>query len=149
MGIGICELHRNRRARVRRTHFDIIGLKMNDGCEIRDPPDRQGPRELSDRKTQGQGHETTYAQIIAEELGNPVIAHIKIEDTATRTPPRMAWERMRVPDPHRSSGAVGRRWRRARCRDKARKLAAHLLEEAEPGRPGVGANGKFSVKGSA
>ena len=54
--------------------FDIIGLKMNDGCEIRVHPTGKVLARIASQ-TQGQGHETTYAQIIAEELGFPVRGH--------------------------------------------------------------------------
>ena len=48
-------------------HFDILGLKMFDSCEIRVHPTGKATARLG-VKSQGQGHETTFAQIIAEEL---------------------------------------------------------------------------------
>ena len=48
--------------------YDIIGLKMNDGAELRIHPTGKAILKISS-KTQGQGHETTFAQIVAEELG--------------------------------------------------------------------------------
>ncbi len=51
-----------------RKDMDILGLGMADGCELRIHPTGKAVVRLS-VKTQGQGHETTFAQIIAEELG--------------------------------------------------------------------------------
>jgi len=57
--------------------FDILGLKMFDSSEIRIHPTGKVTARFG-TKSQGQGHETTYAQIIAEELGIPV-ADISVE----------------------------------------------------------------------
>ena len=65
--------------------FDILGLKMFDSCEIRVHPTGKVLARIG-VQTQGQGHETTFAQIIAEELGFPV-ADIKIEYGDTDTAP--------------------------------------------------------------
>src|SRR4026207_75596 len=51
-------------------HFDILGLKMFDSCEIRIHPTGKAIARFG-TKSQGQGHETTYAQILAEEMGSP------------------------------------------------------------------------------
>jgi carbon-monoxide dehydrogenase large subunit len=53
-----------------RKHMDILGLGMNDGAELRIHPTGKAQLGLS-VQTQGQGHETTFAQIVAEELGIP------------------------------------------------------------------------------
>jgi len=50
--------------------FDILGIKMFDSAEIRIHPTGKALARFG-TKSQGQGHETTYAQIIAEELGLP------------------------------------------------------------------------------
>ncbi len=47
---------------------DILGIAMFDSAEIRIHPTGSGICRLG-TKSQGQGHETTYAQIIATELG--------------------------------------------------------------------------------
>ena len=65
--------------------FDILGLKMFDSCEIRVHPTGKVLARIG-VQTQGQGHETTFAQIIAEELGFPV-GDIKIEYGDTDTAP--------------------------------------------------------------
>ncbi len=51
-----------------RKHMDILGLAMNDGVELRIHPTGTAVLRIS-VQTQGQGHETTFAQIVAEELG--------------------------------------------------------------------------------
>jgi carbon-monoxide dehydrogenase large subunit len=50
--------------------FDILGIKMFDSAEIRVHPTGKAIARFG-TKSQGQGHETTYAQIVAEELGLP------------------------------------------------------------------------------
>ena len=51
--------------------YDIVGLKMFDSAELRVHPTGKAILKLG-VKSQGQGHETTFAQIVAEELGIPV-----------------------------------------------------------------------------
>ncbi|MFF5012955.1 aerobic carbon-monoxide dehydrogenase large subunit [Streptomyces sp. NPDC001165] len=53
-----------------RKHMDILGLGMADGAELRVHPTGKAVLRIS-VQTQGQGHETTFAQIVAEELGIP------------------------------------------------------------------------------
>ena len=69
MGIGLSFFTETVGAGPRRT-MDIVGLGMNDGCELRVHPTGKAVVRLS-VQTQGQGHETTFAQIVAEELGIP------------------------------------------------------------------------------
>src|SRR5215813_13221965 len=63
--------------------FDILGLKMFDSAEIRIHPTGKAIARFG-TKSQGQGHETTYAQIIAEELGIPV-DDVAVEEGDTDT----------------------------------------------------------------
>ena len=65
--------------------FDILGIKMFDSAEIRVHPTGKAIARFG-TKSQGQGHETTYAQIIAEELGIPA-EHIQVEEGDTDTAP--------------------------------------------------------------
>ena len=51
-----------------RTHMDILGLGMADGASLRVHPTGTAVLSVS-CQTQGQGHETTFAQIVAQELG--------------------------------------------------------------------------------
>src|SRR5690606_20420177 len=66
-------------------HFDILGLKMFDSCELRVHPTGKVIARFG-TKSQGQAHETTYAQILAEELGIPV-DDITVEEGDTDTAP--------------------------------------------------------------
>src|SRR6201999_1486018 len=53
-----------------RNHMDILGLGMADAVELRVHPTGTAVLRIA-VQTQGQGHETTFAQIVAEELGIP------------------------------------------------------------------------------
>src|SRR4029077_3326671 len=50
--------------------YDIAGLRMFDSAELRVHPTGKAILKIG-VKTQGQGHETTFAQIVASELGIP------------------------------------------------------------------------------
>ena len=122
-------------------HFDILGLKMFDSCEIRVHPTGKAIARFG-TKSQGQGHETTYAQILAEELGIPA-AHIQVEEGDTDTAPYgLGTYASRSTPVAGAAAAVAAQ----KVRDKARKIAAHLLEAAEEDL--VWEPGKFSVKGA-
>jgi carbon-monoxide dehydrogenase large subunit len=122
-------------------HFDILGLKMFDSAEIRVHPTGKVIARFGTR-SQGQGHETTYAQIIAEELGIPV-ADIQVEEGDTDTAPYgLGTYASRSTPVAGAAGAMAAR----KIRDKARKIAAYLLEAAEDDL--VWEPGKFSVKGA-
>jgi carbon-monoxide dehydrogenase large subunit len=69
MGIGLSFFTEGVGAGPRR-YMDILGLGMADGCELRVHPTGKAVIRLS-VQTQGQGHETTFAQIVAHELGIP------------------------------------------------------------------------------
>jgi carbon-monoxide dehydrogenase large subunit len=121
--------------------FDILGIKMFDSAEIRIHPTGKAIARFG-TKSQGQGHETTYAQIVAEELGIPA-AHIQVEEGDTDTAPYGLGTYASRSTP--TAGAAGAMAAR-KIRAKAKKIAAHLLEvseddlEWEPG--------KFFVKGA-
>ncbi len=51
-----------------RKHMDILGLGMADGAELRVHPTGKAVLRIS-VQSQGQGHETTFAQIVGHELG--------------------------------------------------------------------------------
>lgn len=51
-----------------RKHMDIVGFGMADGAELRVHPTGKAVLRIS-VQSQGQGHETTFAQIVAHELG--------------------------------------------------------------------------------
>ena len=69
MGIGVSFFTEGVGAGPRK-HMDILGLAMNDGADLRVHPSGKAVVSIS-AQTQGQGHETTFAQIVAEELGIP------------------------------------------------------------------------------
>ena len=140
MGIGICSFTEIVGAGPSHD-FDIIGLKMNDGCEIRVHPTGKVLARIA-AQTQGQGHETTYAQIIAEELGFPV-ADIKIEYGDTDTAPYGVgtYGSRSTPTSGASTAMASRK-----VRDKSRLIAAHLLEANPDDLEWT--NGAFHVKGS-
>ena len=122
-------------------HFDILGLKMFDSCEIRIHPTGKAIARFG-TKSQGQGHETTYAQILAEELGIPA-KDIQVEEGDTDTAPYgLGTYASRSTPVAGAAAAVASR----KIRDKARKIAAHLMEVAEDDL--VWEPGKFSVKGA-
>lgn len=122
-------------------HFDILGIKMFDSAEIRVHPTGKAIARFG-TKSQGQGHETTYAQIIAQELGIPA-EHIQVEEGDTDTAPYGLGTYASRSTPTAGAAAV---IASRKLRDKAKKIAAHLLEvseedlEWEPG--------KFFVKGA-
>jgi len=140
MGIGICSFTEIVGAGPSHD-FDIIGLKMNDGAELRVHPTGKALLRIGSQ-TQGQGHETTYAQIVAEELGIPA-ADVAVEYGDTDTAPYgLGTYGSRSTPVSGAATAIASR----KVRDKARKLAAHLLEASEEDLEWT--NGKFSVKGS-
>ncbi|MGD8497178.1 MAG: aerobic carbon-monoxide dehydrogenase large subunit, partial [Gemmatimonadales bacterium] len=106
--------------------FDILGIKMFDSSEIRIHPTGKAIARFG-TKSQGQGHETTYAQIIAEELGIPA-ADIEIEEGDTNTAPYGLGTYASRSTP--TAGAAGAMAAR-KIKAKARKIAAYLLEVGE------------------
>jgi carbon-monoxide dehydrogenase large subunit len=122
-------------------HFDILGLKMFDSCELRVHPTGKAIARFG-TKSQGQAHETTYAQIIAEELGIPA-DHIKVEEGDTDTAPYGlgTYASRSTPTAGAAASIASRK-----VREKAKKIAAHLLEASEEDL--VWEQGKFYVKGS-
>jgi carbon-monoxide dehydrogenase large subunit len=121
--------------------FDILGIKMFDSAEVRVHPTGKAIARFG-TKSQGQGHETTYAQILAQELGIPA-EHIKIEEGDTDTAPYgLGTYASRSTPTAGAAAAVAAR----RIREKARKIAAHLLECAEEDL--IWDTDKFYVKGA-
>jgi len=105
---------------------DILGIGLFDSCEIRVHPTGSVIARLG-TMSQGQGHATTYAQIIATELGLPS-EDIQIEEGDTDKAPYGAgtWGSRSTP----VGGAAAARAAR-KIKEKARKIAAHLLEVGE------------------
>jgi carbon-monoxide dehydrogenase large subunit len=121
--------------------FDILGLRMFDSAELRVHPTGKAILKLG-VKSQGQGHETTFAQIIEEELGIPYLDVEVREGDTDNTPYGLGTYASRsTPVAGAATGMVARK-----IREKARQLAAHLLE-ANPDDIEFD-HGKFYVKGS-
>jgi aerobic carbon-monoxide dehydrogenase large subunit len=121
--------------------YDIAGLKMFDSAELRVHPTGKAILKLG-VKSQGQGHETTFAQIVAQELGIPA-EDIEVQEGDTdNTPYGLGTYASRsTPVAGAATTVIARK-----LREKGREIAAHLLEasaediEFEAGR--------FFVKGS-
>src|SRR5882672_8582122 len=140
MGIGICSFTEVVGAGPSK-NFDILGIKMFDSAEIRVHPTGKAMARFG-TKSQGQGHETTYAQIVAEELGIPA-AHVQVEEGDTDTAPYGLGTYASRSTP--TAGAAGAMAAR-KIREKAKKIAAHLLECSPDDL--VWEPGKFTVKGA-
>ena len=106
-----------------RKDMDIMGLAMADGAELRVHPTGTAVLRVS-CQTQGQGHETTFAQIVAEEIGIPP-ADIKVVHGDTdQTPFGLGTYGSRsTPVSGAAAVLVARK-----VRDKARLIAAAMLE---------------------
>ena len=75
----------------------------------------------------GQGEETTFAQIVGEELGVPV-EDVDVDPRRHRRNPDGLGHLRQPHDGGRRHGDPA--WRRGRCSRRPQKLAAHLLEAA-------------------
>ena len=102
---------------------DIVGLGMFDSCEIRVHPTGSVIARLGTKST-GQSHETTFAQIVATELGLPS-DNITVEEGDTDTAPYGLGTYG-----SRSTPVAGAATARAarKIKAKAQKIAAHVLE---------------------
>jgi aerobic carbon-monoxide dehydrogenase large subunit len=121
--------------------YDILGLKMFDSAELRVHPTGKAILKLGVR-SQGQGHETTFAQIVADELGIPPEDVLVQEGDTDNTPYGLGTYASRSTPTAGAATAVIARTLRA----KARKIAAHLLEAAEEDVEWDGA--RFVVRGA-
>ena len=122
MGIGVSFFTEGVGAGPRK-HMDILGLAMNDGADLRVHPSGKAVVSIS-AQTQGQGHETTFAQIVAEELGiPPEDVQVRHGDT-DRTPYGLGTYGSRSTPVSGAAVAVVSR----KVRDKARAIAATMLE---------------------
>jgi aerobic carbon-monoxide dehydrogenase large subunit len=108
-----------------REHMDILGLGMADGADLRVHPTGKAVLAIS-VQTQGQGHETTFAQLVAHELGlSPDDVDVVHGDT-DRTPFGLGTYGSRSTPVSGAAAVVAAR----RVRDKARLVAAAMLEVA-------------------
>jgi carbon-monoxide dehydrogenase large subunit len=122
MGIGVAFFTEGVGAGPRK-HMDILGLGMADGCELRVHPTGKAQLRLS-VQSQGQGHETTFAQIVAQEIGIPPEDIEVIHGDTDNTPFGLGTYGSRSTPVSGAAAAVVTR----RVRDKARIIAATALE---------------------
>ena len=121
--------------------YDIAGLRMFDSAELRVHPTGKAILKLGVR-SQGQGHETTFAQIVASELGIPY-GDIEVQEGDTdNTPYGLGTYASRsTPVAGAATAVIARK-----LRDKAKEIAAHLLEASADDIEYEAGN--FYVKGS-
>ena len=102
---------------------DILGLGMFDACEIRIHPTGSAIARLG-TISQGQGHATTFAQILASEIGIPA-SDITLEEGDTDTAPYGlgTYGSRSTPVAGAATAMAGRK-----IRAKAQMIAAYLLE---------------------
>ncbi|PRX37137.1 carbon-monoxide dehydrogenase large subunit [Meinhardsimonia xiamenensis] len=102
---------------------DILGLGMFDSCEIRIHPTGSAIARLG-TISQGQGHATTFAQILASELGIPA-SDITVEEGDTDTAPYGlgTYGSRSTPVAGAATAMAARK-----IRAKAQMIAAYLLE---------------------
>ncbi len=102
---------------------DILGLGMFDSCEIRVHPTGSAIARLG-TISQGQGHSTTFAQILASEIGLPA-DKITVEEGDTDTAPYGlgTYGSRSTPVAGAATAMAGRK-----IRAKAQMIAAYLLE---------------------
>ena len=123
-----------------RASMDILGLGMADGADLRVHPTGKATLGIS-VQTQGQGHETTFAQIVAEELGlSPDDVEVVHGDT-DRTPFGLGTYGSRSTPVSGAAAAVVAR----KVRERARIVASAMLEVAPDDLEWTGR--KFQVRG--
>ncbi|MGL5808689.1 MAG: aerobic carbon-monoxide dehydrogenase large subunit [Nocardioides sp.] len=106
-----------------RKDMDILGLGMADGCELRVHPTGKAVVRVS-CMSQGQGHETTFAQIVAEETGiAPADIQVVNGDT-DQTPFGLGTYGSRSTPVSGAAAALVAR----KVRDKAKIIASGMLE---------------------
>ncbi len=123
-----------------RKHMDILGLGMADGADLRVHPTGKAVLAVS-CQTQGQGHETTFAQIVAEELGLSVDDVEVVHGDTDRTPFGLGTYGSRSTPVSGAATAVVAR----KVRERARLVAAAMLEAAADDLEW--ADGRWQVRG--
>ncbi|HEY7276895.1 MAG TPA: aerobic carbon-monoxide dehydrogenase large subunit [Trebonia sp.] len=139
MGIGVSFFTEGVGAGPRK-HMDILGLGMADGAGLRVHPTGKVVLSVS-CQTQGQGHETTFAQIVAHELGiSPDDVEVVHGDT-DRTPFGLGTYGSRSTPVSGAAAAVVAR----KVRERARIVASAMLEVSPDDLEW--ADGKWQVRG--
>jgi carbon-monoxide dehydrogenase large subunit len=123
-----------------RSQMDILGLAMADGADLRVHPTGKAVLGIS-VQTQGQGHETTFAQIVAHELGlSPDDVEVVHGDT-DRTPFGLGTYGSRSTPVSGAAAVIAAR----KVRERARVVAAVMLEVAADDLEWL--DGKWRVRG--
>jgi carbon-monoxide dehydrogenase large subunit len=122
MGIGISFFTETVGAGPRKD-MDILGLAMNDGADLRVHPTGKAVLGIS-AMSQGQGHETTFAQIVAEELGIPPEDIEVVNGDTDRTPYGLGTYGSRSTPVSGAAAALVAR----KVRERARLIAGGMLE---------------------
>ncbi|NMO51643.1 carbon-monoxide dehydrogenase large subunit [Actinoplanes sp. TBRC 11911] len=123
-----------------RKDMDILGLGMADGCELRVHPTGKAVVRLS-VQSQGQGHETTFAQIVAEEIGIPPADIEVVHGDTDQTPFGLGTYGSRSTPVSGAAAALVAR----KVRDKAQIIASAMLEVSVADLDWT--KGAFQVKG--
>jgi aerobic carbon-monoxide dehydrogenase large subunit len=123
-----------------RKHMDILGLGMADGAELRVHPTGKAVVRIS-VQSQGQGHETTFAQIVSEITGIPSDDIDVVHGDTDNTPFGLGTYGSRSTPVSGAAVAVAAK----RVVDKAKIIAATMME-VSPDDIEV-AKGTYSVKG--
>jgi aerobic carbon-monoxide dehydrogenase large subunit len=123
-----------------RKHMDILGLGMADGADLRVHPTGKAVLAVS-CQTQGQGHETTFAQIVAEELGISVDDVEVVHGDTDRTPFGLGTYGSRSTPVSGAAAAMVAR----KVRERARIVAAAMLEASASDLEWAG--GRWQVRG--
>jgi carbon-monoxide dehydrogenase large subunit len=139
MGIGVSFFTEAVGAGPRR-HMDIKGLSMADAAALAVHPTGTAELRVS-CQSQGQGHETTFAQIVAEELGIPPADVRVVHGDTELTPFGLGTYGSRSTAVSGAAAALVAR----RVRDQARLVAAAMLEVAPADLNWV--KGRFHVTG--
>jgi aerobic carbon-monoxide dehydrogenase large subunit len=139
MGIGVSFFTETVGAGPRK-HMDILGLGMADGAEVRIHPTGKAVVRLS-VQTQGQGHETTFAQIVSEVTGIPSDDIEVVHGDTDNTPFGLGTYGSRSTPVSGAAVAVAAR----RVVDKAKIIAGAMLEASPDDLEWN--RGTFSIKG--
>ncbi|UBU17325.1 aerobic carbon-monoxide dehydrogenase large subunit [Nonomuraea gerenzanensis] len=123
-----------------RKHMDILGLGMADGAELRVHPTGKAVLRVS-CQSQGQGHETTFAQIVGQELGIPADDVEVVHGDTDQTPFGLGTYGSRSTPVSGAATAIVSR----KVRDRAKIVAAAMLEASPDDLEW--ADGKWSVVG--
>ena len=123
-----------------RKDMDMAGLGMADACELRVHPTGKAVVRIS-VQSQGQGHETTFAQIVSEELGIPVDDVDVVHGDTDLTPFGLGTYGSRSTPVSGAAAVLAAR----KVREKGRLLASAVLEAAVADMEW--ADGAYRVKG--